>query len=88
MAALVNLDHDLPPAVLATRAIRSGEDILGGVDAFARLKWETTVEALAMYEHIKPEIDRQLSQLDLVGRIRLCVKLAAAGNIIDFGVGS
>jgi len=88
MAALVNLDHDLPPAVLATRAIRSGQDILGGVDAFARLKWETTVEALAMYEHIKPEIDRQLSQLDLVGRIRLCVKLAAAGNIIDFGVGS
>lgn len=88
MEVLIGLDHAEPPAVLATRAIRSGDHLLSSIDPFERIKWETTVEALAMYEHIKPEIERRLSRLDDVGRVRLCVKLAAAGNIIDFGVGS
>ncbi len=88
MEALMDLDHGVPPAILATRAIRSGDHLLSNVDPFEKLKWETTVEALAMYEHIKPEIQKRFLQLDEVGRIKLCVKLAAAGNIIDFGVGS
>ena len=31
---------------------------------------------------------REMASLDPVGRIRLCAKLAAAGNIIDFGISS
>jgi uncharacterized protein with ATP-grasp and redox domains len=85
---LSKLDHGAPPAVIATRAIRAGENLYDGVDPFARIKWDTTVEALAMYENIKPGIMAQMSGMGSVERIRYCAKLAAAGNIIDFGVGS
>jgi len=82
------LDYGAPPAVIATRAIRAGEDLYDGVDPFARIKWDTTVEALAMYEHIKPGVMERMSGMGPVERIRYCAKLAAAGNIIDFGVAS
>jgi uncharacterized protein with ATP-grasp and redox domains len=88
MKVLVGLDYAAPPAVIATRAIRASEDLYEGVDPFATIKWDTTVEALAMYEHIKPEVLSKMSDMAPVERVRYCAKLAAAGNIIDFGVSS
>jgi uncharacterized protein with ATP-grasp and redox domains len=85
---MAGLDYGAPPAVIATRAIRAGEDLYDGVDPFARIKWDTTVEALAMYEHIKPGVVEHMSGMGPVERIRYCAKLGAAGNIIDFGVAS
>jgi uncharacterized protein with ATP-grasp and redox domains len=88
MRVLAELDHGAAPAVIATGAIRAAEALHGGKDAFEEIKRETTAEALALYEDIRAGIMTDLSSLDPVGRIRLCAKLAAAGNIIDFGISS
>ena len=88
MRVLADLDHDAPPAIIATRAIRASEQLYKGVDPFERVKHETTADALAMYERIKPDVDSELSKMKPVERIRYCAKLAAVGNIIDFGVSS
>jgi uncharacterized protein with ATP-grasp and redox domains len=88
MRVLAELDHGAAPAVIATAAIRAAEALYGGEDAFKRIKRESTAEALALYEEIRPSVVSQMSSLDPVGRIRLCAKLAAAGNIIDFGISS
>jgi uncharacterized protein with ATP-grasp and redox domains len=88
MRVLAELDHGAAPAVIATEAIRAAEALYKGRDAFGQIKAESTAEALALYEAIKPEMMRQMTSLDPVGRIRLCAKLAAAGNIIDFGISS
>ncbi len=88
MRVLAEGDHNTSPAVIATKAIRASEKFYPGIDPFGGIKWETTVEALAMYEHIKSGVMDDLSGMKLVERIRHCAKLAAAGNIIDFGVSS
>jgi uncharacterized protein with ATP-grasp and redox domains len=88
MRVLAELDHGVAPAVLATKAIRAAQDLYEDGDPFERIKWETTVEALAMYQAIKPDVMKRLTQMDPVGRIRYFAKLAAAGNIIDFGISS
>lgn len=88
MRVLAELDHGAAPAVIATGAIRAAEAFYKGKDAFERIKRETTAEALRLYEEIKPGVMSDLSSSDPVDRIRLCAKLAAAGNIIDFGISS
>jgi uncharacterized protein with ATP-grasp and redox domains len=88
MKVLAGLDHGAPPAVIATRAIRASEELYKGTDPFGKIKRETTAEALAMYEQIKPDVISKMSGMEPVERIRYCAKLAAVGNIIDFGVSS
>lgn len=88
MRVLAELDHGAPPAVIATKAIRAGEKLYRGVDPFERIRWDTTIEALAMYEHIRPGVVSKMSSMEPVERLRYCAKLGAAGNIIDFGVSS
>ncbi|MGQ9603393.1 MAG: damage-control phosphatase ARMT1 family protein [bacterium] len=88
MQALMELNGVEPPAVIATAAIRASQDLYGDIDPFAGVKWESTIEALVMYQRIKPEIEKKMAYLGAIERMRLCAKLAAAGNIIDFGVGS
>jgi uncharacterized protein with ATP-grasp and redox domains len=88
MRVLADLDHGAPPAVIATRAIRASEGLYKGIDPFERIKSETTAEALAMCERIKPDVTARLSRMEPVERIGYCAKLAAVGNIIDFGVSS
>jgi uncharacterized protein with ATP-grasp and redox domains len=88
MRVLAQEDHNTSPAVIATKAIRASEKFYPGIDPFERVKWETTVEALAMYEHIKPRVMEDLAGMRPVERISHTAKLAAAGNIIDFGVSS
>jgi uncharacterized protein with ATP-grasp and redox domains len=85
--ALVGTDHAVPPAVVATAAIRAAEGFYPGIDPFLEMKVRTTSEALALYERIRPGVMVDLEGMDPVGRVRLGAKLAAAGNIIDFGVG-
>jgi uncharacterized protein with ATP-grasp and redox domains len=88
MKVLAELDHGAAPAVIATGAIRAAEALYGGKDAFEQIKCETTAEALALYDEVRPDVIRELSSMGRVNRIRLCAKLAAAGNIIDFGISS
>ena len=88
MRALTRLDHDAPPAVIATRAIRAAQDLYCDGDPFAEIKARTTVEALELYGAVKGDVVSKLSTMEPVDRIRYCAKLAAAGNIIDFGVSS
>jgi uncharacterized protein with ATP-grasp and redox domains len=88
MRVLADLDHGAAPAVIATGALRAAEALYGGKDAFEKIKRETTLEALSLYEAIKPDVTRQMASLRPAGRISLCAKLAAAGNIIDFGISS
>ena len=87
MRVLADLDHGAPPAVIATEAIRASAELYTG-DPFEEVKRKTTDEALDLYEAIKPEVLAKLSGMDPVERIRYSVKLAAVGNIIDFGVAS
>jgi uncharacterized protein with ATP-grasp and redox domains len=86
--ALVGTDHAVPPAVIATAAIKAAEGLYPGIDPFLDMKVRTTAEALALYHAIKPEVTAKLAGFGPVERIRYCAKLAAAGNIIDFGVGT
>lgn len=88
MRVLAELDHGAAPAVIATGALRAAEALYGGKDAFAKIKRETTAEALALYDAVKPDVMREMAALGPAGRIGLCAKLAAAGNIIDFGISS
>jgi uncharacterized protein with ATP-grasp and redox domains len=88
MKVLGGLDYGDAPAVIATEAIRSAEVLYRGKDAFEKIKRQTTAEALSLYEAIKPDMMSQLESMGPVDRIRLCAKLAAAGNIIDFGISS
>jgi uncharacterized protein with ATP-grasp and redox domains len=88
MKVLAELDHGAPAAIIATKAIRAAEALYRGMDPFEKIRHETTLEALAMYDAIKPEVMARLSAMEPVERIRYCAKLSAAGNIIDFGLSS
>jgi uncharacterized protein with ATP-grasp and redox domains len=85
--ALVGTDHVVSPAVVATAAIRAVEGLYPGIDPFLEMKVRTTTEALALYERIRPGVMADLERMASAERVRLCAKLAAVGNIIDFGVG-
>jgi uncharacterized protein with ATP-grasp and redox domains len=85
--ALRGTSMTVAPAVVATRAMRAAEHLWRGRDPFLEMKIETTREALALYEAIKPGVEEKMVGMALVERIRYAAKLAAAGNIIDFGVG-
>jgi len=88
MRVLAELDHGAAPAVIATAALRAAEPLLGGKDAFEKVKRDTTAEALALYRAIKPDVMNQMADMGPVERLALCAKIAAAGNIIDFGISS
>lgn len=85
--ALVGIAPSVPPAIVATTAIRAAEVLYPGIDPFLEMKVRTTQEALALYERIRPGVAADLERMGPVDRVRLCAKLAAVGNIIDFGVG-
>jgi damage-control phosphatase, subfamily I len=85
--ALVGTDHAVSPAVVATAAIKAASRLYPGTDPFLDMKLRTTAEALGIYERIKPAVMADLERLRPADRVRLCAKLAAVGNIIDFGVG-
>jgi uncharacterized protein with ATP-grasp and redox domains len=78
----------LPPAVIATRAMRAAEHLWQGRDPFLEMKIRTTEEALALYEAVKPDALARMAGMTAAERICYSAKLAAAGNIIDFGVGT
>lgn len=85
--ALALEDMSKPPAVLATRAIVASSEVYGHDDPYREEKKRTTEEALRLYDQIKPGVDAEMAGMDPVARIRYAAKLAAAGNIIDFGIG-
>lgn len=85
--ALAEEDMSRPPAVLATRAILASGEVYRQDDPYREEKKRTTEEALRLYERIEPGVGAEMAGMDPVGRIRYAAKLAAAGNIIDFGIG-
>ncbi len=85
--ALAEEDFSKPPAVLATRAILASGEVYDQDDPYRHEKTRTTEEALRLYEEIKPRVEAEMAGMDPVSRIGYAAKLAAAGNIIDFGIG-
>ena len=78
-----------PPAVVATAAMRAAEHLWRGRDPFLEMKMRTTEEALALYEGVKPDVaGRRWRGWRRSSGFATAAKLAAAGNIIDFGVGT
>jgi len=86
--AVHDMDLSVPPALVATKAMRAAAHLWEGADPFLEMKIKTTEEALALYEAVKADLAGKLGKMAPVERVRLCAKLAAAGNIIDFGVGT
>ncbi len=85
--ALAEADLSRPPAVLATRAILASGEVYNQDDPYRQEKKRTTEEALRLYDEIKPAVEAEMAAMDPVARISHAAKLAAAGNIIDFGIG-
>jgi uncharacterized protein with ATP-grasp and redox domains len=85
---LANEDLSQPPAVLATKALLASGEVYDQDDPYRAEKERTTQEALRLYHEIKPAVEAEMAGLGPVARISYAAKLAAAGNIIDFGVGS
>jgi uncharacterized protein with ATP-grasp and redox domains len=85
--ALAEADMTRPPAVLATSAILASGEVYDQDDPYREEKKRTTGEALRLYEEIKAGVDAEMAGMDPVARISHAAKLAAAGNIIDFGIG-
>jgi uncharacterized protein with ATP-grasp and redox domains len=87
-AAVCGTDLAVAPAIIATRAMRAAEHLWQGGDPFLRMKIETTAEALALYRAVAPGVTAKMRAMQPVDAVRYAAKLAAAGNIIDFGVGT
>lgn len=85
--ALAEADMTRPPAVLATMALLASGEVYNQDDPYREEKKRTTEEALHLYGEIKPGIEADMARMDPVARISHAAKLAAAGNIIDFGIG-
>jgi len=85
---LAGADLEAAPAVIATRAMRAARHLWRGRDPFREMKIRNTEEALALYEAVKPDALAAMARMSPAERIRHAAKLAAAGNIIDFGVGT
>jgi len=85
--ALAEADFSKPPAVLATRALLASGEVYDQNDPYREEKKRTTEEALHLYSDIKPGVEAEMSGMDPVSRLSYASKLAAAGNIIDFGIG-
>lgn len=85
--ALADADFSKPPAVLATQTILASGEVYDQNDPYKEEKKRTTEEALHLYDEIKPAVEAEMSDMDPVSRISYASKLAAAGNIIDFGIG-
>jgi uncharacterized protein with ATP-grasp and redox domains len=85
--ALADADFSQPPAVLATLAILASGEVYDQDDPYREEKKRTTEEALHLYEQMKPQVEDEMANMDPVSRISYASKLAAAGNIIDFGIG-
>lgn len=85
--ALAEADFSTPPAVLATRAILASAEVYDQDDPYREEKRRTTEEALRLYRQMKPRVDAEMASMGPVSRISYASKLAAAGNIIDFGIG-
>jgi uncharacterized protein with ATP-grasp and redox domains len=86
--AVRDMDLSVPPALVATKAMRAAEHLWRGSDPFLEMKIRTTEEALALYDMVKPDVVSATKGMSPVEVIRYSAKLAAAGNIIDFGVGT
>jgi uncharacterized protein with ATP-grasp and redox domains len=85
--ALAEEDMTRPPAVLATRAILASGEVYDQDDPYREEKIRTTQEALHLCEEIRPRVAAEMEGMDPVARLSYAAKLAAAGNIIDFGIG-
>jgi hypothetical protein len=75
-------DLSLTPAHVSTQAVRIACQVMGVEDPYAEVKREFNELGLRMYPRLR-EIVR-----DSDDPLRTALRLAAAGNVIDFGAGS
>ncbi len=77
---LPDFPQDVSPPEIAVAAHRIIKRISGNKDPYKKVKEEFNEKALQLYPELKQKIDRSEN------RLLTAVKLAIAGNIIDFGV--
>ncbi|WP_022665127.1 damage-control phosphatase ARMT1 family protein [Desulfospira joergensenii] len=85
LARLSQVEMDCPPPLMARFIQESVKELAGVDDPFKRLKKEYNDLALDLYPELKAEKDRAGTRS---GRFETGVRLAIAGNIIDFGATS
>lgn len=81
MKALVSCSLELSPAELASRAIRAAIDLLDIEDPFRDIKACYNRIALELVERYRGMVEGATDPLTVA------LKLAVAGNVVDFGVG-
>ena len=81
MEALVGCPLELSPAELATRAIRAALELLDDDDPFRETKVRFNQMALELGQRYRERVEGASDPL------LMALKLAVAGNVVDFGVG-
>jgi len=76
------MDLNQTPPVMAVRIQRLVRELVDGKDPYREIKREHNIEALAMVESLRPRVEKSDDPLETA------VRLAIAGNIIDFGPAS
>lgn len=79
LASLLAFGHELPPPVMAREIHAIAKDVCGDQDHYLEAKDNSTRIAKEILESIKGELKSQPDQFQAI------VRLAIAGNIIDFG---
>lgn len=79
---VTNLNMSTPPPVVAQRCHKIIRDMTGNSDPYKQLKDKFNLKALQLYPTIKKIISESPTPFDTA------VKLAIAGNVIDFGINS
>jgi uncharacterized protein with ATP-grasp and redox domains len=76
---LATLDFSLPPPLMAKEINSYAKEISGNDDPYRSVKDESTSVALKLYPFLKTEVEKSEKPFECA------VRLAIAGNIIDFG---
>lgn len=82
VAALIpNLPMDATPVDMGRQIHRTVNAVIGSVDPYREVKREYNDRALLLYPQLKQRVNNSPDSL------LTAIKLAAAGNVIDFGIG-
>ena len=79
LKSLIAFGHELPPPVMAREIHAIAKDVCGEQDHYLDAKDNSTRIAQEILDSVRSKLEEQPDQFDAI------VRLAIAGNIIDFG---
>lgn len=79
LSLISNMDMSTPPPVVASRIHRIIKEVTGDLDPYLQVKEKYNREALDLYPYLKSLVQ------NAEDKFSMAVKIAIAGNIIDFG---